>query len=90
MGFHVSLLFSMVVRGVVLDGGEMAGGRHVSGVLFSMVMRNVVLVVKEEDMAKLGRNDMMVRQWWMCNVTLKDKKHKKLHTKCRGGSGKDI
>ena len=49
-------------------------------------------VVKEEDLAKLQQNEMMM-VWWMCNVTLKDRKfsdelrscgvgkHKKLHTK---------
>ena len=28
--------------------------------------------MKEGDLAKLERNDMMIA-WWMCNVTLKDK-----------------
>ena len=29
--------------------------------------------MKEEDLAKLERNDTMV-VWWMCNVILKDRK----------------
>ena len=44
---------------------SMVGRWQVSGLLFSMVVRPV----KEEDLAKLERNDIMVR--WMCNVTVK-------------------
>ena len=45
--------------------------------IFQAIVRSVVLygseiwAVKEQDLAKLGGNDMMIQ--WMCNVTLKDK-----------------
>ena len=43
--------------------------RHVSEVLPSMGRET--WAVKEEDLAKLERNDMMMVQW-MCHVTLKE------------------
>ena len=46
--------------------------------VFQVCIRSVVLygsenwAVKEEELVKLDRNDMMM-VWWMCNVTLKHK-----------------
>ena len=68
---------------------------HTKGQIYQGCVRSVVLngsetwAAKQEDLAKLDRNDMIMVQW-IGNVTLKDRmasdepgvgKHKKLYTK---------